>query len=92
MANRYRKAVVKLLFSDIITFGQPILLGALDSAICIVLCYIFVETIGAALSQIAGAEAGIAIKDDTPYGYAPLVELVLGCSGVHLWWAFKEMF
>lgn len=90
MANRYRKAVVKLLISDIIAFGQPILLDALDYAICIALCYIFVKTIGAAISQIAGA--GIAMNDGTLQDCTALVKLVLGCSGVHLWWAFKEMF
>ena len=90
MANKYRKAVVKLLISDIIAFGQPILLDALDHAICIALCYIFVKTIGAAVSQSVGA--GNAMNGSTPHGFAALVKLVLGCSGVHLWWAFKEMF
>ncbi|KAG7009101.1 hypothetical protein G7Y79_00003g009690 [Physcia stellaris] len=90
MANRYRKAVIKLLISDIAVFGQPILLDALDYAIRIALCYILVKTIGAAVSQIAGA--GIMMNVGTLHDRAALVKLVLGCSGVHLWWAFKKMF
>ena len=90
MANRYRKTVVKLLISDIVAFGQPILLDALDYAICIALCYIFVKSIGATISQIVGK--GIIMNDGTLHDPAALVKLVLGCSGVHLWWGFKEMF
>ena len=44
-ASAYRRAVIKVLMSDIVAFGQPALIEALYTAIRILLCWVFVLTL-----------------------------------------------
>ena len=89
LANKYRKIAVKLLLSDIIAFGQPTLLDALDWFIRIMLCSVFVSCFGANVSKVVGTgcemhSGGLSLSTG-------LFKNMLGCSGVHLWWALKGL-
>lgn len=90
MASRYRKAAVKLLMSDMITFGQPAVLDALDWLIRVVLCFTFVRSLSLSTSQVA--KTGDGMHSDLSSQYADLLKAVPGFAGTHLWWAFKALF
>ena len=89
MASKYRRSVMKLFVSDMIAFGEPVLLDVLDWFIQIVLCFFFVECCGTSLSQAVGS--GNALRSDVPVSFAFLSKTLLGCYGMHLWRAFKAV-
>ena len=87
MANSYRKAVVRLLVSDMVTFGQPAILDAIDWLIRIVLCYTFVQSLHSSILQVATTDDW---TQGDFYPRADSMKALLGCAGVHVWWALKE--
>ena len=88
MANSYRKAVVRLLVSDIVAFGQPTVLDAVDWLVRIVLCYAFIQSLRSSTLQ----DATIDIWTQSDFNlWASPIRVLLGCTGVHVWWAFKEI-
>lgn len=88
MANNYRKVVVKLLVSDMMAFGQPAVLDAVDWLIRIVLCYTFVQSFHSSMLQVATTDGW---TQGGVYLCADFMKAMLGCAGVHLWWALKEI-
>lgn len=92
LATKYRKAVVKLLLSDIIAFGQPGLVDVFDWLVRVVLCYIFAMSLGLGTSLFPVAGTEVAMRTDVLNGSAALGKSVVGCFGIHMWWAFKALF
>ena len=88
MANSYRKAVVRLLLSDIVAFGQPAVLNAVDWLIRIVLSYTFVQSLHSSMLQVART---VGWTQGDAYTRADLMKALLGCAGVHVWWVVKEI-
>ena len=90
ISNAYRRAVTKLLLSDVIAFGQPGVLDALDWLVRIMLNLVFIHYLGLSLSHRVDTADGI--QGNFPDRCATVVRTILACSGVHLWWTFKAMF
>ena len=89
-ANAYRRAVTKLLLSDVVAFGQPGVIDALDWLVRLMLNLVFIHYLGLSLPQ--RVETADAIQGNFPDMCATVVKTILGCSGVHLWWTFKTLF
>lgn len=89
-ANAYRRAVTKLLLSEVITFGQPGLIDAIDLLVRVMLNLVLIHYLG--LSLPLRVETADGIQGHVPDTGATVVRAILGCSGVHLWWAFKALF
>jgi len=92
MASRYRRAVIKVLASDIVALGQPALIDAFYTVIRILLCWIFVqETRNAGMLLFFS----MWMKKDTGNaqgGYWDFLNLLFGVCGLHLWWGLKRSF
>ena len=89
MASKYRKAVVKLLLSDKIAFGEPLVLDLLDWIVRIGLCYLVVRTLATVPLQAAGASC----RTPSDSFLIVLVQLktILVCAATHIWWAIKGL-
>ena len=85
-ANAYRRAVTKLLLSDVIAFGQAGLIDVLDLLTRVTLNLVFIQYLGLSLPLM------VATADGKQSHVPATIVTILGCSGVHLWWAFKAMF
>ena len=88
MGSSYRRAVLKLLVSDMVAFGEPAVLDAVDWLICILLCYIFVQNLHLSILQVART---CGWTQDDAYSRADLKKALLGCVGIHLWRALTEI-
>ena len=89
-ANAYRRAVTKLLLSDAITFGQAGVIDAFDLLVRVMLSLVSIHYLGLGLPLMVGTADGK--QGQVPDISATVVRIILGCSGVHLWWAFKALF
>ena len=89
-ANAYRRAVSKLLLSGIIAFGQTGLLDTLDLLVRVMLNLVLIRYLS--LSLHLKVETMDGMQSHVPGMYATVVRMILGCSGLHLWWAFKALF
>ena len=92
IASAYRRAVIKVLMSDIVAFGQPALIDALYTAIRIILCWVFVLTLRKA-DLLAGFGASIHRSSETATGDLwNTASLSWRFSGLHLLWGLKKLF
>jgi len=92
MASRYRRAVIKVLASDIVALGQPALIDAFYTVIRILLCWIFVQEMRNAGMLLFFS---MWMKKDTGNaqgGYWDFLNLLIGLCGLHLWWGLKRSF
>jgi len=92
MASRYRRAIIKVLASDIVALGQPALIDALYTVIRISLCWLFVQGLRRAGMLLLSS---MWMKKDTgnPQGdYWDFWTLLFGLCGLHLWWGLKRIF
>ena len=89
-ANAYRRAVTKLLLSDAIAFGQAGVIDALELLVRVVLTLVSIHYLGLSLAPMEETADGK--QSHIPHTCATVVRIILGCSGVHLWWAFKALF
>lgn len=91
-ASRYRKAVTKVLASDLIAFGQPALIDALYLAIRLLWLWVFVQSTASTrclLHHSAPVETEIM---GCPIEHLPASKIVLGLLGTHAWWALERIF
>ena len=82
-ACAYRRAVLKLLASDLLAFGVPGVLDLFFASVRIWLCWLCVQT-----------SVGL-IEPTKGQGRPTMPEsgkLILGCVGIHLWWALGRLF
>ena len=81
-ARAYRKAVLKMLFSEYIAFGTP---AVIDIALWILrtwLCWLCVLSFDGLVGLCNG---------DSRFTVAEVAKVAMGCLGVHLWWGLGEM-
>lgn len=89
LKRRYRTSVLKLLLSDTLFFGFPIIVDVLNAAVTIALCYLYASTLSAALARwrmygVAGSR-GSAVASDRIMAESALWMDVLGLMGIHAW-------
>lgn len=82
-ATGYRRAMTKLLASDMLAFGIPEIIDAVSWLVKMMLCYLHVTALKAALVQVGWLECGG--LDGTGTCGIPL-----GGFGVHIWWLLRE--
>ena len=92
MASRYRKAVIKVLASDTLAFGQPALLDALYAIVRIMLCWLFILSVRKFGVLLFFGALGRRDAESSQIGLWGTFELVFGFCGLHLWWGLKESF
>lgn len=78
----YRKAVVKMLVSDYVAFGMPALVDAALWAVRVWLCWRCVLSFDGLVALCNGP---------TQLSISETGKVVMGCLGVHLWWALGEV-
>lgn len=78
----YRKAVIKMLVSDHVAFGMPALIDAALWAVRIWLCWRCVLSFDGLVALC---------NRPTQWSINEVAKVVMGCLGVHLWWAFGEV-
>lgn len=91
-ASRYRKAVTKVLASDLIAFGQPALIDAFYLVIRLILLWVFVQSAADTscfLHRSALVETELV---GSLVEYLPTSRTVLGLLGTHAWWALGLLF
>lgn len=92
MASRYRRAVIRILASDIVALGQPALIDAFYAVIRILLCWIFVQDMRTA-GILFFNSVWLGKNTDNPQGhYWEVMNILLGLCGIHLWWGLKKIF
>lgn len=89
LKRRYRTSVLKLLLSDTLFFGFPIIVDVLNAAVTIALCYLYASTLSAALARwrmygVAGSR-GSAVAPDRIMAERALWMDVPGLMGIHAW-------
>lgn len=82
-ATNYRRAVTKLLASDVLAFGIPEIIDAVSWLVKMMFCYLHVTVLKAALVQVGWLECG-GMDGSGTWGIG------LGGFGVHIWWLLGE--
>lgn len=85
LRRQYRTTVLKLLLSDTLFFGLPIIADITSAAVKVALCYLYASTLVAALTRF---ESPMDSKDGRGSGgyseRAAWID-VLGLMGIHVW-------
>lgn len=81
-ARAYRKAVIKMLVSDYVALGTPALIDAALWAVRLWLCWRCVLSFDGLVGLCDGR---------AEWSVNGVAKVVIGCLGVHLWWALGEV-
>ena len=92
IASAYRRAVIKVLISHIVAFGQPALIDALYTAIRILLCWVFVLTLRKADILPAFGASIHKASESAADGLWNTASLSWRFCGLHLLWGLRTVF
>ena len=91
-ASRYRRAVMKVLASDLIAFGQPALVETFYLAIRIIFLWVFVRS-AACTHCLLHCSVPVEIEIVGSLAeHSGASTIVLGLLGTHAWWALGHAF
>lgn len=85
LKRRYRTTVLKLLLSQTLFFGLPIIIDVLIAAIKIALCHQYASTLSAAVARWRTDGRGSAVAPDRIRADRVLWTDVLGLMAIHAW-------
>lgn len=91
VASSYRRAVIKVLASDIVALGQPALIDALYAFVSILLCWAFAFSLRVA-GELPSTRTPTGSDSETPCtNLLETASLIFGLCGLHLWRGLKEL-
>lgn len=90
MSSQYRRAVIKVLASDIVALGHPALIDLVSAIVKILLSWSFVQSVKRVgmLNVSAWSPTEVEISKYEPWATS---SLAWGILGLHLWWGLKEI-
>ena len=81
-SNAYRRATIKLLASDFLTFGVPEVIDAAVWAVGVWLCWVYVQVFGEMVKGSGETWSG---------DISEMLNVALRFLGVHLWWGLGQL-
>ena len=91
-ASRYRKAVMKVLASDVVALGQPALIDAFFSIVRMLLCWVFLHGVSEARTLSALGAASPSNNAVSKSEFWHTLRLVCELCGLHMWWCLKAIY
>ena len=89
--SQYRRAVMKVLASDLIAFGQPALIDAFYTATRVILLWFFVQSATSTTSLLDRSALAETEIERSTTGYLGASRTVLGLIATHTWCALAHL-